>query len=36
MKFSTVIENFGLPKFSHDTLLPLHHNIVIWSLNIMG
>ena len=33
LKFSTVIENVQFPKFSHGTLLPLHHNIIIWSLN---
>src|SRR6218665_1289104 len=29
LKFSTVIENVQFPKFSHGTLLPLHHNIII-------
>ena len=33
LKFSTVIENVQFPKFSHGTLLPLHHNITIWSVN---
>jgi len=33
LKFSTVVENVRFPKFSHGTLLPLHHNIIIWSLN---
>jgi len=33
MKFSTVIENVWFPNFSHGTLPPLPHNIVIWSLN---
>jgi len=33
MKFSIVIENVWCCKFSHGTLLPLHHNIIIWSLN---
>jgi len=27
------IENVKFAKFSHGTLLPLHHNIIIWSLN---
>ena len=31
MTFSTLIENVTFPKFSHGTLLPLHHNIIIWS-----
>jgi len=25
MTFSTLIENFWFPKFSHGTLLPLHY-----------
>jgi len=29
LKFSTVIGNVQFPTFSHDTLLPLHHNIII-------
>jgi len=33
MKFSTVIENVWFPKFNHGTFLPLHHKIIIWSLN---
>ena len=33
MKFSIVIENIWFCKFSRGTLLSLHHNIVIWSLN---
>jgi len=28
LKFSTVIENVQFAKFSHGTLLPLHHNII--------
>jgi len=32
MKFSTLIENVWFPKFSRGTLLPLHYNIIIWSL----
>ena len=31
MTFSTLIENVSVPKFSHGTLVPLHHNIIIWS-----
>src|SRR6218665_1130161 len=30
LKFSTVIDNVQFAKFSHATLIPLHHNI-IWS-----
>src|SRR6218665_2407976 len=31
LKFSTVIENVQFPKFSHGTLLPLHHNMITQS-----
>ena len=31
MTFSTLIENVSFPKFSHGTLLPLHHNMITQS-----